>query len=384
MGFFDIFKKKVEVRNYDISHLNHLFSNNISANTTALSLSTIYRCIDLISGQISLLPIRVNDDDVQERISYLFASTYLGGEVNLLKQLMLDLLRYGNAYLHLTRDNNNAVTKLRYYQPNKVSIIYNETEQEVYYQLNNVGRKVERINMVHLKLWSNDSIHGVSPLAYATNSTKLALSVEDSARNHYEGGMNLSGVLETTQQLTASQREQIHTSWGNHYVQNRLAILGGGLSYKPIQSSLSESQNAENRKLSTFDLARFFGVHPALLGESSGSIYDIESLSLTLMQYTLQPIISMIESELSLKLLTPADKRRGIKINLDENTLLRTNKQNLASYYTSLLQSGVYSPNEVRAELGLEAKEGLDKHIIAYTDIEQNTINQEDSNNNGE
>lgn len=383
MGFFDFYKRKVETRSYDISHLNHLFSNNISANTTALSLSTIYRCIDLISGQISLLPIKANDEDVQERISYLFASTYIGGEANLLKQLSLDLLRYGNAYLHLTRDNNNAVTKIRYYQPSKVSVIYNETEQEVYYQLNNHGRKVERINMVHLKLWSNDGIHGVSPLAYATNSTKLALSVEDSARTHYEGGMNLSGVLETTQMLNAQQREQIHDSWHNHYVQNRLAILGGGLTYKPIQSSLSESQNAENRKLSTFDLARFFGVHPALLGESSGSIYDIESLSLTLMQYTLQPIISTIESELSLKLLTPADKRRGIKINLDETQLIRTNKQNLASYYTALLQSGVYSPNEVRTELGLESKEGLDKHIIAYTDIAQNTINQND-NNNGE
>lgn len=383
MGFFDFFNKKIEVRQYDISHLNHLFSNNISTNTTALSLSTIYRCIDLISGQISLLPIKVNDEDVQERITYLFGSTYLGGEVCLLKQLTLDLLRYGNAYLHLTRDEHNNVTKIRYYQPSKISISYNEQESEVYYHING-GRKVERVNMVHLKLWSNDGIHGVSPLAYATNSTKLALSVEDSARSHYEGGMNLSGVLETTQTLTAKQREDLHISWGNHYVQNRLAILGGGLSYKPIQSSLSESQNAENRKLSTFDLARFFGVHPALLGESSGSIYDIESLSLTLMQYTLQPIISMIESELSLKLLTPADKRRGIKINLDETQLIRTNKQNLASYYTSLLQSGVYSINEVRTELGLESKEGLDKHIIAYTDITQNTINQNDNNNNGE
>ena len=50
-----------------------------------------------------------------------------------------------------------------------------------------------------------------------------------------------------------------------------------------------------------------------------------------------------------------------------------------ANYYNTLVSSGILSVNEVRKELGFEPIEGGDNHIIAYTDIEQNTINKDDS-----
>lgn len=49
-----------------------------------------------------------------------------------------------------------------------------------------------------------------------------------------------------------------------------------------------------------------------------------------------------------------------------------------ANYYNTLVSSGILSVNEVRNELGFEPIEGGDNHIIAYTDIEQNTINKDD------
>lgn len=403
MGFLDIFrltksqtpqtpKPKREKRHIgtsciDLSHLNHLYTIGGGVQQSSLTLSAIYRCIDLISDQIAILPIRCNDEDTQYHISELFAGTYIGGVSNLIKQIMLDVLRSGNGYLYLRRDNNNIITKIYYLAPNSVTMSFDEQKQEVYYNIPHTitSKRVESINIIHLRKWSNDGRVGTSPLSYAQGSIKLAHSIEDSARDFFSGGLNLSGVLESPQQLSRQQREDLHQSWLGSYVRNKLAIIGGGLSYKPIQSTLSESQSNENRQTSVHDLARYFGVHPMLLGEVGGQIYDIETVSQLLVQYTLQPYITMIENELNKKLLTPSERRAGIRINLDESVLLRTNKINSANYYSTLLQSGVYNINEVRNELGLpQGDKELDRHIIAYTDIKQNTISQGDNDKNNE
>ena len=86
----------------------------------------------------------------------------------------------------------------------------------------------------------------------------------------------------------------------------------------------------------------------------------------------------MIEHEFSRKMFSPQSQGR-YKIDIDENSMLRMSKSAQANYYSTLLQNGCLSINEVRNELGYEAIKDGDKHIIAYTDIEQNTINNSDT-----
>ena len=85
----------------------------------------------------------------------------------------------------------------------------------------------------------------------------------------------------------------------------------------------------------------------------------------------------MIEAEFNKKLLTA--KETNLNIILDTNEILRTDKAAQSAYYSTLIGSGVLSINEVRKELGYNGiGEDGNKHIVAYTDISQNTI---ESNN---
>ena len=59
----------------------------------------------------------------------------------------------------------------------------------------------------------------------------------------------------------------------------------------------------------------------------------------------------MIEEELNRKLVGGGE---NLEINLDETAILRTNKAEQASYYSTLLSMGVLSINEVRKELGFK------------------------------
>ena len=46
-----------------------------------------------------------------------------------------------------------------------------------------------------------------------------------------------------------------------------------------------------------------------------------------------------------------------------------------------MIDSGVLSRNEVRKELGYSAIEGGDRITVAYSDIDQNTVNKDTNNN---
>lgn len=151
------------------------------------------------------------------------------------------------------------------------------------------------------------------------------------------------------------------------------------MSYQPIQLSASDSQMLESRQFNVQDIARFFGISPVLLGDLSHSSYStIEATQNQFLVHTLQPYISMVEAEFNRKLLKPSEY--NLSINLDETAILKTDKTALATYYTSLLNSGVLCVNEVRKELGYSSIEGGDKHLIAYTKIKDNTINNTNTN----
>ena len=86
----------------------------------------------------------------------------------------------------------------------------------------------------------------------------------------------------------------------------------------------------------------------------------------------------MIEDELNRKLITDDN----LYINLDETAILRTDKQQLASYYSTLINTGVLSINEVRKELGYNEAEGLDEHHIPYNAAAQSSLTNDTQNVN--
>lgn len=127
----------------------------------------------------------------------------------------------------------------------------------------------------------------------------------------------------------------------------------------------------QTRQYNVSDIARFFGINPVLLGQKDSSSYTtLEMVQSDFLIHTLMPYIAMIEEEFKLKL----NPDKNIKIEFDVNYMLKTTKQTEASYYSTLVSSGIMTVNEVRKELGLSELEGGDKLTMAFTDVSQNTI----------
>lgn len=356
----------------------------------AMNISAVYRATEIISDNIAMLPIKVKInnsrhlEELEEHPIYLAFNDGLITKYTLIKLLVQSVLLKGNGFAYIERFNDGTVKGIRYLDSKDVQVHYSKQKQELHYTCTIFGNKhIEPCNMIHLLKNTYDGVNGLSVLSFATRSLNTANNTENSASNFFTNGCNLSGVLTVQGQLSAQQKQDIRNSWNQAYSNggNGLAVLQGNMDYKPIQLSAKESQMLESRLFNVQDIARFFGISPVLLGDLSHNSYStIEATQNQFLLHTLQPYITMIEEEFSRKLLKPSES--NLSINLDETALLKTDKTAVASYYGTLLDKGILCINEVRRELGYSSIDGGDKHLIAYTDITQNTINENGNKTN--
>lgn len=354
---------------------------------SAMNLSTVFRCVDLISDSIAGLPIRIikdNGDCKNELSNHPLNTVFSAGLANnltvyhFMKLLIQSVLLKGNGFALIERASDGTVTGLKFLESGDVQIHYDKQRvNSLYYTCTLIqNKKIEPCNMIHLRKYSNDGVNGVSILSYAGRSIKISQAGENQAKRFYSSGCNLSGVLSVQANLNEDQRKGIHESWNKSMTEggDGLAVLQGNMSYQPITISPEDAQLLGSRLFQVDELCRFFGVNPVLIGELSHSSYgSLESAQQEFLLHCLLPYINMVEQEFTKKLFKPSEY--GLKINLDETAILRTDKTALATYYKTLLDTGILCVNEVRKELGYNEIEGGDKHIIAYTDINQNTIN---------
>lgn len=381
-------EKRSNEFNYVSTYSDSLNFTNINNKYTAMNISAVYRATEIISDAIAVLPIKVkmfekeHKAEIKHSLDIVFKSE-LGSlsKYNFMKLLIQSVILKGNGFAYIERNQDGSVKSLRFLQSNDVIINYDKIKNTLTYSVPIISKKrIEAVNMIHLVKNSYDGVNGVSIISYATRSISNANNTENSANSFFTKGCNLAGVLTVQGQLTDKQRSDIRSSWNNAYSDggNGLAILQGNMDYKPIQLNAADSQLIESRLFNVSDIARFFGLSPVLLGDLTHSSYStIEATQNQFLLHTLLPYIEMVQEEFTRKLLKPSES--AMCIDLDETALLKTDKTQQASYYSTLLDKGILCVNEVRKELGYSEIEGGDKHLIAYTKIEDNTINKKES-----
>lgn len=398
MGLFDRWKKGTEVETraiqdaelttYNTVGGSSLLFGTLLTNGSAMGLSAVYRAVEIISDSVATLPISVMDNTgkkINHSLNLVFSDkkTRLT-KYQLIKLLLQSVMLKGNGFAYIERNGDGSVKSLRFLESSDVTIQYNKQKNELFYQCAMIGpKKIEPVNMLHLVKNSYDGVNGISVLSFATTSISNARATEQSALNYFKNGCNLAGILKVNSSLTPQQINDIKQSWNTTYSQggNGIAVLQGNMQFDAIQSTAADAQMLDSRKYNVEDIARFFGINPVLLGDNTGgSQYGtISALQTEFVMHTLLPYITMVEQEFTRKLLKPSEI--DFHINLDENYLLKSDKEAEASYYSSLLSNGVLTRNEVRAALGYERVEGGDDLVIPYTNIAQNTIGSTSKDN---
>lgn len=393
--FSNLFKRNKE--NRELNYVNPytmgigLSSTSDSSGYKATTLSAIYSAIELISNSIAGMPINVKNKkenvvtDIDTHPLYHLFDNSLTTKFTLVKQMVSDMLLHGNGFAYIERANDGTPIELIYRPLGKVTIDYNEQKQQLYYIDTEMSKKkIEPINMIHILKNSIDGVHGLGVIHYATRSINLANYTENAASTFFSSGCQIGGILTTdSPRLTEQQRTSIRTAWNEAHGGGKsgLAILEANMKYQAVNSNAKESQLLESRLYNLQEIARFFNISPTLLGDLSKSSYStIEASQTEFVMHCLLPIVEMIESELKRKLLKPSEISSGLYIDIDESSIMKATKNEQATYLNTLTSGGIMTVNEARHVLGLNPMEGCDKLIIPYTNIKDNTVNNDNGN----
>lgn len=363
----------------------------------ATNLSAAYACINLIADAIGSLPILVKKKTSKGKttimknhpVNLLFNDRKNRlSRFEFLKLITQSVIMRGNGFAYIERANDGTPLKLRYLESSDVTINYDKQRDILTYQSYVIGGKaIQPENMLHFVKNSYDGVNGISVLRVAKRTIDIASATENQSENFFKTGCNLSGIVKVTSPLNAKQRQDILSTWATTYSGGKsgVAVLQGNMDYQPISLNAEDAQMLESRKYNVEDICRFFQVNPILVGlEGHSSYSSLEMLQEDFLVHTLQPYLIMIENELDRKLLT--DDESNLKIVLDTNAVLRTEKEKQADYYTKLVQAGIMTVNEVRTELGYSLVDGGDDLIVAYSKIQDNQItnNNSDEKENNE
>lgn len=355
----------------------------------AIGLSAFFAATNLISNSIALMPISENQLNDNKRtvvensnITPLFYNMFLT-KFNVFKKIVEDVILKGNAYLYINRDEAGHPKALTYLRPSQVAIQYNELTQDLYYLVTSSNKvtkkKILDKDMCHFVMHSNDGVNGLSIISYATRTIDSANATEQSAKQFFDSGCSINGIVRLKNPIVSDkQRNEIRQNWSQIHGGDNcsgVCVLSGVEDFTPITSDPNKSQMLETRRFNITEVARWFNINPILLGDLSHTAYnDIEAANIEFVQHTLLPWIEMLQNELTRKLIV--NKKRYI--DLDENVLLKSNKTNMANYCKTLVTGGIMTPNEARAQLGLNPMSGADRLIVAYSKINDNTINNQD------
>ena len=387
-------KKKQETVEERSSTFDYLMYNSGASYSTskALLLSTVYRCVEVISDSVAQLPLEPYRLDANGyKVKFTSHPTYrlLNSEPNsrmtrftFIKTLVVSTLLKGNGFAYIERDNEGNATALHYIPSELVTIIQPKTlGDNIAYSVTGLSNVIESCNMIHILNFSYDGITGISTLSHAKNTLGLSADSEAHASGFFKGGANLAGILTVQSTLTTKQKQDLKSSWQTAFSPstgqpNGVAVLEGNMEFKPITVNPSDAQLLETRQFNVIDICRFFGVSPVKAFDLTHSSYStVEATNLSFLTDTLSPLLEKLELEFERKLYKPSEKDT-IDVRFDTSRLLRADKQSLATYYSTLFNIGVVSCNEIRKEIDLPYIEGGDSHFVQVNLMEVKKASQ--------
>lgn len=225
-------------------------------------------------------------------------------------------------------------------------------------------------DMLHLRGPSWDAVGGLKVVQMAREAIGLAAAMEWVQAQHFGKGGQPSGYLTTeAPRVTEEQAREWRGRWQKMYGGNEaggVAVLANGAKFVPLTFDFVSAQTLDARRLQVEEICRAFRVFPQMIGaqEKASTYASAESFFVAHAVHTLGPWARRWELTLGRDLLTERQRSQHF-FRIDMRALMRADAKSRGEFYAKALGAGgtpaFMSPNEVRAEEGLNRMPGLDE-----------------------
>jgi len=320
-------------------------------NVDALSLSMVYRAVQIIGTAISQMSVDAyrGTQQLDPAPAFIRNPDIDGNRRSFLEMTANSLALTGNAFWLVDRDEQNRVRNLKVLNPHDVAIDVTPWGTVTGYQYR--GTVYTRDRMKHLALMRvPGQAKGLGPIQAAQSEIRGALDVRDFSAEWFDKAGIPNGILKSDQHLDADTAAQWKTAWHAAQTKHETAVLGNGLSYQMLGLSPKDALWIEARQFDTTAIARLFGVPASLmLAEGGdGSYANVQQDWVAFTRFTLSRFYGEIEQAFTDLL------PRGSEAKFNVEALLRADTTTRYQAHAVALESGFLTVDEVRAIEGLQ------------------------------
>lgn len=343
----------------------------------AMKISTVNRCVELLSNSMAVLPTYIMNERTKMRLEDHRLGRVLWGYANeamtsfdFNRLMMCNEVLRGNAYAWSYRDPRNGYVVERIpLSPDHVTQTYVEGKRWYIYSHPVSGQLfwLRPEDVTHYKAYSEDGLSGISVLQRAAMTLDTARAAQQYENSTWNNNGQPCGILTTDSDLgdqveilqpdgtkkIVDPKEQLRQSWeaihrgpGNAF---RVAVLDLGLKYQPISMTNTDAQFVESNEVRVADVCRFFGVPLHLAYAGKQSYASNEQNGIEFVNYTLLGYDTQWSQEDTRRLLLPSEWECGDRVKRELKVFLKGDTTAQSNWYRTMREIGPYSVDDIRA-----------------------------------
>ena len=302
---------------------------------TAMQVSAVYACVNLVAGAISALPMhiyrrsaggelnRLPDEDLWWVLNEQMAprwSAATGWEF-----LVSSLLIEGDAFAEIRRAPDGTIIGLSPIHPSRVTVTATPDEMRLVYAVEpdpsvargSVGRRVlDQDDMLHVAGFGFDGLRGLSPLRNALRMAgSVALATQEYSARFFANSARPDYVLQSDNPIGADVidrlRAQLDDRHGSTVNAHRPMVLTNGLKVHTLTLPLAELQFLEIRRFQVEEIARIFGVPAFMIGHTDKTTSwgaGVEAMGKGFVRYALRTHLNKFQNEINRKFFRRASR----------------------------------------------------------------------------
>ena len=381
----DVLFNKSDRETIELNNLYKFLGIDTKTDERVLSEATYFACLKILSEAVGKMPLKLlrhnsKNGVVTMRKHYLYNILHDRPNPYMTATSFWSTVEYnrnhwGNAYVWIQGAGKNL--KLWILPSEDVEVWYDDAkalaDQPDIYYLYSAGGKLYKFGseeILHFKSSNSfDGILGISVQDQLKSTIGGSVKSQKMLNKMYESGFTAKAVLQYTGSLSDENTKAFVAGIESYAkgdlredgIENIIPIpLGSTLT--PLNVKLADNQFIEVKQYTSGQIAAAFGIKPYQYNDLTKSSYaSAEAQQLSFYVDTLLYIIKQYEEELSYKLLTPEEIDQGYHFKFNVAVILRADLATQINTLSTGVSNFIYTPNEARAMLDLEAKEGGDR-----------------------
>jgi HK97 family phage portal protein len=343
------------------------FTGRAVNQTSVMQLSTAWACVNLISCVLGSLPFPVSKkladgskvEAPDERLAMVLGDTPnadMSSDV-FWQCYIASMLLWGFGAAQKGMNSSNEVFGLTFLMPSNLTRrrIGGVLTWRYRDPLTGSERTIPDREMWYTPAFSLDGITGLSPVAMGGNVFGQAMAADHAAADTFNKGLKSPGLVLMDATLQGPQREDIRKHIKTVSEAGGVMVLEKGAGYQQLAMNPQDAELLGTRSFNVEEICRWFRVDPALVGhgaKDSNWGTGLEQKMLWLIILTLRFWCVRIEKSVRRGVMTP-DERQRLSGEFNLEALLRGDSASRATFYSQMVQNGIFTRDYVRRKENL-------------------------------